>query len=114
GPGWAPGRAPEDEMLRRRARADRVELEEAEPPHGVEHGRRRAVEELRADRNAAGFVGRDEPHRCTVSSPAAARSLSSARSKASSSAPDRRMPSSRWKAFTNSAPPSRADFGSAR
>src|SRR5207244_13596288 len=41
--------APEDEVLRGRDRRDQVELEEAEPPDGVEHAPSRAVEELRAD-----------------------------------------------------------------
>ena len=39
-------------MLRRRDGRDRVELEEAEPPHRVEDAARRAVEELCANRDA--------------------------------------------------------------
>ena len=35
--------APEDEMLRRRDGRDRVELEEAEPAHGLEHAPGRVV-----------------------------------------------------------------------
>ena len=54
--------APEHELLRRRDGGDRVDLEEAEPLHGVEDGRRRAVEELRADGDPAGLVRRHEPH----------------------------------------------------
>ena len=38
--------APEDEMLRRRNRRDRVELEEPESSHRLEDARRRAVERL--------------------------------------------------------------------
>ena len=46
--------APEDEVLRRRDGRDRVELEEAEPPNGVQHPARRAVEQLRAHRDPPG------------------------------------------------------------
>ena len=45
--------APEDEVLRRRDGRDRVELEEAEPAHGLENVRRRAVEALRPHRDSA-------------------------------------------------------------
>jgi hypothetical protein len=40
-------------VLRRRDRRDRIELEEAEPPNGLEHVRRGAVEELSVDGGAA-------------------------------------------------------------
>src|SRR5262249_53259952 len=54
--------APEDEVLWRRDRRDRVELEEPERADGVENARRGAVEELRAKRDAACFLGRDDRH----------------------------------------------------
>ncbi len=54
--------APEDELLRRRDGGDRVDLQEAEPLHGVEDRRRRPVEELCADGDAARFVRRYERH----------------------------------------------------
>src|SRR5262249_16307501 len=43
GPVEGPEPAPENEVLRRRNGGDRIELEEAEPPHGVEDAARRAV-----------------------------------------------------------------------
>ena len=49
-----PEAAEEDELLGRRDRRDRVELEEAQPADRVEHAGRRAVEQLRAHRDAAG------------------------------------------------------------
>ena len=45
--------APEDEMLRRRDRRDRVELEEAEPPHRLEDAASRCRRALRAHRDPA-------------------------------------------------------------
>ena len=55
--------APEHEVLRPRDRLDRVDLEEAEPPDGVEHTRRRAVEQLRANRDPARLLdGRPSSH----------------------------------------------------
>jgi hypothetical protein len=44
----------------RRDGRDRVELEEAEPAHGAEDAARRAVEELRPDRDPARLVGSDD------------------------------------------------------
>src|SRR5262249_1529530 len=49
GPVEGPEPAPENEVLRRRNGGDRIELEEAEPPHGVEDAARRAVQQLRPD-----------------------------------------------------------------
>jgi len=40
-------------MLRRRHGRDRIHLQEPEAPNRVEHRRRRAVQQLRADRDAA-------------------------------------------------------------
>ena len=57
-----PETAPEHEVLRRRDGRDRVDLEEAERADGVEDGRRRAVEELRAHGDAARLLRRDDPH----------------------------------------------------
>src|SRR5439155_23772391 len=54
--------APEDEMLRRRDRRDRIELEEAEPAHRLEDSVRAAVEPLRADRDAPRLLDRDLTH----------------------------------------------------
>ena len=51
----------EDELLRRRDGGDRIELEEAEPAHRLKDVARRAVEELRADGDAARLVARDRP-----------------------------------------------------
>ena len=58
-----PEPAPEHELLRRRDGGDRVDLQEAEPLHGVEDAGCRAVEKLCADGNAARLVWRDDPHR---------------------------------------------------
>ena len=55
--------APEDEVLRGRDGRDRVELQEAEPSHGLEDARRRAVEELRRGRRSAGPRPRRPPSR---------------------------------------------------
>jgi len=49
--------APEDEVLRRCDRRDRVDLQEAELPDRVEDVFRRAVEELRADRDPPRLLG---------------------------------------------------------
>ena len=54
--------APEHELLRRSDGRDRVDLEVAEPPDRVEHGRRRAVEELGAHGDPARVLGGDDPH----------------------------------------------------
>ena len=51
--------APEDELLRRRDGGDRVQLKETEAPNRVEDVGRGPVEELGADRNAAGGFGVD-------------------------------------------------------
>ena len=53
---------PEHELLRWSDGRDRVDLEEAERAHRVENRRRRAVEQLCAHRDPAGFVRRYEPH----------------------------------------------------
>ena len=52
--------APEDEVLRRRDGRDRVELQEAEVPHRLQHVARGAVEQLRPDGDAPRLV---ETHR---------------------------------------------------
>ena len=57
-----PEPAPEHELLRRRDGGDRVDLQEAEPLHGVEDRRRRPVEELRANRDATRFLRRHDGH----------------------------------------------------
>src|SRR5262249_56570512 len=57
--------APEDELLRRRHGRDRVELEEADAPDGVEDARRGAVEELGANGDAPRLFLTDEPHRAS-------------------------------------------------
>jgi hypothetical protein len=54
-----PEPAPEDEVLRRGHRRDRVELEEAEPAHGVEDLPSPAVEALRADGDPPRLFRRD-------------------------------------------------------
>ena len=105
--------AEEDEVLRALDRLDDVDLEEAEPPDGVQHVRDAAVEELCADGDAPRFLGADL-HRRTSSSPIERASRSSAASRASSSAPDARMPFSRWKARTTRRPSFRSDLRSAR
>ena len=46
-------------MLLRSDGGDRIELQVAEAPHGVEDGGRRAVEELGADGDAASFFAGD-------------------------------------------------------
>src|SRR6266550_5692756 len=51
--------APEDELLRGRHRGDRIELKEAEPPYGLEHPARRAVEELGPDGDSPRLLQRD-------------------------------------------------------
>ena len=56
--------APEDQVLRPRDGRDRVDLEEAEAPNGVEHALRGAVEKLRADRDAARLFERDRSSLC--------------------------------------------------
>ena len=53
--------APEHEMLRRSDRRDRVELQEAEAPHGAEHVGRGAVEQLCAHCDAPRLLDR-RPH----------------------------------------------------
>src|SRR4029077_14243354 len=50
--------APEDEMLGRRDGRDRVELEEAEPAHGLEDSARGAVEALRVYRDPSRLLAR--------------------------------------------------------
>ena len=89
-----PEAAPRHEVLRRRDGRDRVDLEVPKSPHRVEEVARRAVEQLRADCDPPCLLGRDELQRWTRSSPTIRRRRSSARSRASSSAPDRRMPGS--------------------
>ena len=53
--------APQHEVLRRRDGRDRVELEEPQVANRVEHGRRRPVEELRADGDPARLRLVDQP-----------------------------------------------------
>ena len=106
--------APEDELLRRRDRRDRVDLEEAEPADRVEDGRRRAVEELSADRDPPRLLRRDEPHRSDPLEPDRAtqpieRALEGVVERA-----ERRTPRSRWNALTTSVPSRRSDLRSAR
>ncbi len=67
-------------MLRRRHGRDRVELEEAEPPHGLEDSLRPAVEPLRADRDAPRLLDRHLTHGAPLSSPSTRASLAAARS----------------------------------
>ena len=105
--------AEEDEVLRPLDRLDDVDLEEAEPADGLEHARRRAVERLRAHRDPPRLLDADL-HLTTSSSPIVRASRSSARSSASSSAPEARTPSSRWKARDDEPPSFRSDFRSAR
>ena len=52
--------APEHELLRRRDGRDRIDLEEAEPPDGVEDRARGPVEELRAHCDAPCFLEADD------------------------------------------------------
>ena len=54
--------APEDEVLRRRDAGDRVELEEAEAAHGLEHSVGVAPEALRADGDAPRLLDRQLTH----------------------------------------------------
>ena len=56
-----PEPAPEHELLRRRDGRDRVDLEEAELPDGVEDRASGAVQELRADGDAACLLESDDP-----------------------------------------------------
>src|SRR4029079_8659699 len=51
--------APKDELLRGRHRGDRIELEEAEPPYGLEHPAGGAVEELGPDGDPPRLLQRD-------------------------------------------------------
>ena len=51
--------APEDKMLRRRDRGDRVELEEAEPADGLEDAACAAVQPLSAHRDPPRLLDRD-------------------------------------------------------
>ena len=106
--------APEDEMRRRRDRGDRVELEETEPPDGLLDAVRAAVEELRADGDAARLLERRLGQRSILSTPIARASRSSARSNAEASARERRTPGSRWNAFTRRTLSLRSVFRSAR
>ena len=86
--------AEEDEVLRPLDRLDDVDLEKAEPLHGVEDARRGAVQELRPHRDPPRLLDADL-HRRTSSNPIERASRSSAVSRASSRAPEARMPSSR-------------------
>ena len=64
--------AEEDELLRRRDRRDRIHLEEAESANRVEDRGRRAVEQLRADRDAARLLDAQrfgELHRAMLDGP---------------------------------------------
>src|SRR6185312_3381939 len=58
-----PEAAEEDELLRRRDRRDRVQLQEAERTDRVEHGRGRLVEQLRPHRDPPGLLRRDDAPR---------------------------------------------------
>ena len=51
--------APEDELLRRRHRRDRVDLEEAQPPNRLANPLGRPVEQLRPDRDPPRLLDRD-------------------------------------------------------
>ncbi|OLE30055.1 MAG: hypothetical protein AUG43_04530 [Actinobacteria bacterium 13_1_20CM_3_68_10] len=51
--------APKDEVLRRRHRGNWIELEEAEPPYGLEHPARRAVKQLGPDGDPTRLLQRD-------------------------------------------------------
>ena len=108
-----PEPAEEHQVLRRRDRGDHVDLEEAESADRREHALCAPVERLRADCDPAGLLGADL-HRATSSSPIVRASRRSARSSASSRAPDARTPCSRWKALTTSRPSARSDLRSAR
>jgi hypothetical protein len=54
--------APEYEVLRRRDAGDRVELEEAEAAHGLEHPAWSTIETLRAHRDAPRLLDADLTH----------------------------------------------------
>ena len=84
-----PEPAPEHEVLRRRDRRDRVDLEEPEPAHGVEHRRSPSRRAAGPQRDAAGLLRCDRPHLATVSRSSTRASRSSALSSAVSSAPER-------------------------
>ena len=108
-----PEPAEEDEVLRPLDGLDDVDLEKAEPAHGLEHAGRGPVERLRPYRDPPSLL-EGHVHLTTSSSPIVRASRSSARSSASSSAPEERTPSSRWNARTTSRPSFRSDFRSAR
>ena len=113
-PSVGPEPAPEHEVLRRRDRRDRIDLEEAEPADRLQDAARRAVEQLRPHRYPPCLLDRDLPHQATVSSSSTRASRSSARSSAVCSASDRRTLGSRWNALTRRTPSARSDLRSAR
>ena len=110
-----PEPAEENHPLCPRDGRHRIDLHRAErTDDAADVGWCAAVEQLRRDGEPACLVQRELGHRRTVSSPITRLSRSSARSKASSRAVDRRTPGSRWKARTTSSPAARSDFRSAR
>ena len=121
---WAEA-APQDELLRRRNRRDGVELQEAEPLHGVEHSGRRPVEQLCANGDPPRLLDRHLAHarRSTRSSPIVRARRSAARSSLASTFPRtfgsgvkrrmRRTPSTR-SAFRSARPMKRSPASSGR
>src|SRR5207248_5914070 len=109
-----PEPGPEDEMLRRRNDGDWVELQEPQPADRVEDVGRRAVEELRADRDSPGLLDRRLAHRATRSSSSVLARRDRVRSRASPRRFDCWTPGSTWKARTCRTPSVRSALRSAR